>query len=94
MLLTDPKHHKRNFEIIINNLQKNSYPTSFIFNNINRRIKFLHDKNINNNVNANNNKNSYCVIPYTRGVSKKFSHILANYNKKQLSLEIINWIKL
>jgi len=82
MLLTDQKHQKRNFEIIINNLQTNNYPTSFIFNSINRRIKYLKEKNFDKIKNINDNKNSYCVIPFTKGVSNKFSHILAKYDIK------------
>jgi len=84
--LSDPMFHQKNFTNILNTLLNNSYPLKFIFNTINRRLKFHLFKNKNsstyNNEHNNNNITNYCAIPYKKNFSKKISKSIINSGLK------------
>jgi len=40
-LLSHPRYHQKNLELIFNSLLNNDYPLSFIFDTINSRLKYL-----------------------------------------------------
>jgi len=40
-LLSHPRYHQKNLELVINTLLNNDYPLSFIFDTINSQLKYL-----------------------------------------------------
>lgn len=69
---------------MINILLRNSYPISFIFRTINKRLKYYFNKNDNRKRTKNSNSimKTFFIIPYLKGVTNKFS---ATANKVNMS---------
>lgn len=67
--LSHPRFHEKNIQICIEILLSNSYPLHIIFNEINKRIKFLANKKLHiTNIDTDETK-KYFVIPYIKNIS-------------------------
>ncbi|XP_039311308.1 uncharacterized protein LOC120359073 [Solenopsis invicta] len=86
-LLSDPKFHSKNIELIVNTLLTNNYPVEFIFETINSRLKSLINKKTINQIDENtdidtNNRAPWFLLPYIPSISEKFKTITKKLNVK------------
>lgn len=83
-LLSDPKFHRKNFELIVNILFMNDYPAGFIFETINSRIKHLINlskhTDTNNDTDTKNKKSPWFLLPYVPTISDKFKYFTNKFN--------------
>jgi len=73
--LSQSRFHEKNLKFIIRILLENNYPIKFIFNTINRRIKYLLTRQFQRINSAAENK-VFFTIPFLQTISNQFSHIL------------------
>ena len=96
VLLSDKEFQKNNLRLIINTLEENDYPHSFIQVIMNQRLSTLKEKTRlgSNQVDIDTENKPYIGIPYVEGLSEKISGILNSYNintafKNQKNLKMI-----
>jgi len=82
ILLSHSKHQQKNIELCIKYLLDNGYPSTIIFEKINKRLKTLFMNKLSSNINneiipikyneteSSINKKKFFVIPYIRGISE------------------------
>ena len=78
VLLSDKEFQKNNLRLIINTLEENDYPHSFIQVIMNQRLLTLKEKTRlgSNQVDIDTENKPYIDIPYVEGLSEKISGIL------------------
>jgi len=66
-----PKYHQKNFNLIVEILRLNDYSFKFIFDTINRRLKYLISEHthIQSNSKASNKSNRWFTIPFISALS-------------------------
>ena len=81
-LLSDKEFQKNNLRLIINTLEENDYPHSFIQVIMNQRLLTLKEKTRlgSNQVGIDTEDKPDIGIPYVEGLSEKISGILNSYN--------------
>jgi hypothetical protein len=81
-IISHPKYHAKNLELIVRILLDNDYPIDLIFNTIRERLRCLFSKQSrkqSDDTNKSDNvKTSWFTIPYLPNVSEKFNNILRN----------------
>jgi len=94
LLLSDPKHYKKNLSHIITILLENNYPLPFIFETINHRIINLSERRAAMQDSTNNEnqeiKSSWFTIPYIPSFTDKFKR----FNNKDLKVFFFSLNKL
>jgi len=89
-LLSHPKFHYKNLNIVIETLLKNSYPIMFIFTTINERIKYnIHKLNKTNSNNNDNHSAKYFTIPFINSIYNPINTIAKQF-KLKLAFSINN----
>jgi len=70
-LLSHPKYHQKNFNLIVEILRLNYYPLKFIFDTINTRLKYLISEHthIQSNSKASNKPNRWFTILFISTLS-------------------------
>jgi len=103
--LSHPKFQQKNFTYIINILLQNGYLISFIFNNINKRLKYLSHKSSNNNNkkcaqdNEQDNvekKGGFIRVPFINSATRSFINIARKNNLNTIftiNNKLTNFIK-
>ncbi|KYN11963.1 hypothetical protein ALC57_15856 [Trachymyrmex cornetzi] len=80
VLLSHPKYHSKNIELIVNTFLDNNYPIEFIFRVIHSRVKYLIHKGIskqnNSDIEDETEKKSWFTVPYLPQISEKFQNIM------------------
>ncbi|KYN13987.1 hypothetical protein ALC57_13817, partial [Trachymyrmex cornetzi] len=80
VLLSNPKCHFDNLCFVIKVLLENDYPLSFVFENINNRLKnIIMASNRKNVVNINNNETrlrQLMVFPHVKSISNKITNVI------------------
>jgi len=77
-LLSHPKFHQKNFNLIIDTLLSNDYPLQFIFDTISTRLKTLFKKRTkkqNNEDLTNEDRKRWFVVPFIEKLTDKFKNI-------------------
>lgn len=78
-LLSHPRFHFKNFNLIINTLLENDYPLNFIFENINNRLRSLLNKRTPKQDDSMRSKKDteppWFTIPYVYSISDKFKNV-------------------
>jgi len=76
-ILSHPKYHQKNFNLIVEILCLNDYPFKFIFDTINTRLKYLISEHthIQSNSKTSNKQNRWFTIPFISALSHKFKNI-------------------
>ena len=88
--ITSPIFHKKNLECVIRILLDNSYPLSFIFSNINNRVKH-HIFQKTNTANTTDDENvGFFTVPFVKNISDKFTNIVKDYNIKMSYSSVAN----
>ncbi|KYQ48827.1 hypothetical protein ALC60_11878 [Trachymyrmex zeteki] len=84
VLLSQPKYHLKNIELIVATFLENDYSLEFIFSIINSRLKsFFHkdtSKQGNSDMEDETAKKSCFTVPYLSSISEKFKNITKDMN--------------
>jgi len=88
-LLSHPRYHKKNLELVINTLLNNDYPLNFIFDTINSRLKYLlrkrdfisEKKKKRDIMNASYNT-LWFTIPYLLKFADKFKEVIRSLDTR------------
>jgi len=85
-LLSHPKHHQKNINVIIEIFMSNGYPLDFIMNTIFNRIKKLINNKTKKQIDIQNNEEvkRWFVMPFIPNLTEKFQNI-ANFLKSKLA---------
>jgi len=76
-ILSHPKYHQKNLNLIIEILRLNDYPLKLIFDTINARLKYLISEHtrIHSNSRASNRQSRWFTIPFIGSLSHKFRNV-------------------
>jgi len=95
IMLSHPKFHKKNFDLIIKVLIDNGYPLRLIFTTIRKRLrqKFAQDeshKSSQKNNSDNRSVETFFTVPYILPIAKKFMQFFKNIHFCKLAFTCYN----
>jgi len=76
-ILSHPKYHQKNLNLIIEILRLNDYPLKLIFDTINTRLKYLISEHtrIHSNSRVTNTQSRWFTVPFISSLSHKFRNV-------------------